>query len=311
MQADVNAGFVTNTATATGKPPVGDPVTDEGVNTVTVSAAPLIAVSKTAQKNAFNVGVPALFDVKVTNTGEVPVNELKLVEDLAGATLVTSCDADTLPVGDSISCVASYTPTDADWTAGTISNTVTATAQDARAVVVTASGTASMWSDRFDTSDATSVCLANMPYLKWNFVLPSGFPVTSDTPMTITWINPNGENYVVTNQPLKGSRLWPGASTTEPMQWPGWSLGEDGVYVKTDGNYAWTANGVDVVFSVNPSSTETVHYPPATADCNPKPATGSLSHTGADVARTVGAAGLLLLGGMFFLLIGRRSRRED
>ena len=175
--------------------------------------------------------------------------------------MVTSCDADTLAVGASTSCVASYTPTDADWDTGTITNTVTATAQDAQAVVVAATATAKMWPDRFDTSDATSVCLANMPYLNWNFVLPSGFPVTSDTPMTITWINPNGENYVVKNQPLKGSRLWPGASTTDPMQWPGWVLGEDGQYIESDGNYAWTLNGVDVVFSVNPQSTETVHYP--------------------------------------------------
>ena len=72
------------------------------------------------------------------------------------------------------------------------------------------------------------------------------------TECRITFLNPEGENYVVKNQPLDGELLWPGASATAPKMWPGWEL-VDGEYVKTDGNYDWTREGVTVRFEVNPS----------------------------------------------------------
>ncbi|WP_167001888.1 hypothetical protein [Mumia sp. ZJ430] len=75
----------------------------------------------------------------------------------------------------------------------------------------------------------------------------------------------------MTGQPLSGRLLWPGASATEPLQWPGWELLPDGTYGETDGNFAWTRRGVTVRFDVNPTYSTTVAYPSESSTCaNPQ-----------------------------------------
>ncbi|WP_243075620.1 hypothetical protein [Microbacterium sp. SS28] len=113
--------------------------------------------------------------------------------------------------------------------------------------------------------DIQSQCVGDVPYLGYDLTLPEGFVAGAD-PVTITFVNPDGEDYVVENQPLQGTLLWPGASADEPKMWPGWAL-VDGEYVETDGNYRWTRAGVTIVFEVNPTYETTVEYPQATALC--------------------------------------------
>ncbi|MES1171576.1 MAG: Ig-like domain-containing protein, partial [Actinomycetota bacterium] len=162
-------------------------------------------------------------------------------------------------------------------------------------------------------------CVADVPYLRWNLSLPAGFPDQGATPVTITFINPDGDDYVVTGLPLQGEMLWPGASATAPKQWPGWKQLDDGTYVESDGNFAWTRDGVQVKFSVNPEITTTIGYPPATPTCATAPETApepedpptdSLSHTGADSVGLLPFAGLLFLAGIVLIVIARK-RRED
>ena len=275
VQADVNAGFVKNTATATGEPPVGDPVTDDGDSTVTVGASPQIEVVKTNRHNAFNVGSPALFDITVTNVGNIPVEQLELVEDLAGATLVTSCDADTLRHW-SLDHLRSDVHADQRRLGRRfVHRHGVATAHDVHQTVVTDSGSARMWKDAFAVSVVTPMCTADVPSLGWNLVLPDGFPVSSSTPVTITWVNPHGDDYVIENQPLTGSIVWPGASAGTPRQWPGWERHSDGRYYRTTGNFAWTRDGVEVKFKVNPETTVTAYYPDATPTCATGPTTNA------------------------------------
>jgi len=153
-----------------------------------------------------------------------------------------------------------------------------------------------------------------VPYLKWNMALPPGFLPQGANPLTITFINPDGPDYVVTGLALNGTMLWPGASATAPKQWPGWKQLADGTYVETTGNYAWTRNGVEVKFSVNPEYTTTVAYPPATsacADAASDPTDPSLSFTGATATTFVPWAAGLMVFGFFFLLMARRRREQD
>ncbi|MFC0195857.1 hypothetical protein ACFFIR_03180 [Microbacterium arthrosphaerae] len=121
--------------------------------------------------------------------------------------------------------------------------------------------------------DINAVCVGDVPYLGYELTLPAGYVVDSKTPVTITFLNPEGENYVVKNQPLDGELLWPGASATAPKMWPGWEL-VGGEYVKTDGNYDWTREGVTVRFEVNPSYFTEVEYPKASAECANPPIGG-------------------------------------
>ncbi|MBD5784642.1 hypothetical protein IF650_00480 [Cellulosimicrobium terreum] len=176
--------------------------------------------------------------------------------------------------------------------------------------------------------DIEAVCESDVPYLGYAVALPEGVEVDSENPLTITFIAPEGEeDYVVEDQPLSGSILWPGASDAEPQQWPGWEQLEDGSYAETDGNYAWTRAGVEVLFEVNPSYSTIVEYPEATSTCaNPpadvatlvvddedvagatpvEPSGPSLASTGATVAGAVGLAVLLIGGGAVVFWLRRR-----
>ncbi|WP_061963885.1 SdrD B-like domain-containing protein [Demequina aurantiaca] len=121
--------------------------------------------------------------------------------------------------------------------------------------------------------DIVAQCVGDIPWLNYSLQLPEGFTTQDATPLTITFKHPTdpSQDYVIQNQPLAGEILWPGASATAPLQWPGWEQLADGSYVETDGNYAWTRDGVEVLFQVNPEYTVTLQYPPATPECATSP----------------------------------------
>lgn len=177
--------------------------------------------------------------------------------------------------------------------------------------------------------DIGAVCVGDTPYLDYGVSLPEGVEVDDDTPLTITFLHPEGgENYVVTDQPLEGELLWPGASDTAPKQWPGWEQQDDGSYVETDGNYAWTRDGVEVLFEVNPEYSQIVSYPEANTECANPVGTGGadvevvaddadvppaaaepadeLPQTGATVGVFAGIAALLIVGGGVLFWLRRR-----
>ncbi|MFI2104503.1 LPXTG cell wall anchor domain-containing protein [Isoptericola sp. NPDC019693] len=181
--------------------------------------------------------------------------------------------------------------------------------------------------------DIGAVCVGDTPYLGYGVSLPEGIEVDDDTPLTITFLHPDGgENYVATDQPLEGQLLWPGATDTAPKQWPGWEQQDDGSYVETDGNYAWTREGVEVLFEVNPEYSQIVSYPEATTECaNPvgmggadvvdavvdgpddtdvppaaAEAVDELPQTGATVGVIAGIAALLVVGGGLLFWLRRR-----
>lgn len=174
--------------------------------------------------------------------------------------------------------------------------------------------------------DILAVCQGDVPYLAYDVELPEGYTTDDAAPVTITFVNPTGDDYVVTDQPLQGSLLWPGASAAEPKMWPGWAL-VDGKYTKTDGNFQWTREGVTVKFEVNPSYETTVTYPQATALCaNPASTTSvpvttpaadpsdpkALAVTGSVFqAGWLAAGAIALLAGVALTVYTARRRRGD
>lgn len=122
-------------------------------------------------------------------------------------------------------------------------------------------------------SFATPACLMDTPWLDYNLVLPDGVDASKGT--TITFINPSGDNYVLTGQPLSGRILWPGAAvdpiTGKATDWPGWVKNANGSWTQTDDGWAWARGNVEVMFTTNPSMTLSVIYPPATANCTANP----------------------------------------
>ncbi|ADP82059.1 conserved repeat domain protein [Pseudofrankia inefficax] len=127
--ADVAAGGVTNTATATGLPPTGTVVTSAPVSaTVPARAAPALALIK----NNYLVGtyeagraIPYLYGVE--NTGNVTLTGIAVHDPQPGLTGLR-CQGTTVAPGELIPCFAAYTPTAADVAAGHITDTATASA---------------------------------------------------------------------------------------------------------------------------------------------------------------------------------------
>jgi len=129
---DVNAGSVSNTATATGTPPSGEPpVSPPSTVEIPVIPAPGITVVKSADRTSFDTaGQVIAYSFLVTNSGNVTLTGVEIDETVftgAGTPSPIACPGTTLLPGEAMTCTASYTVSTADLDAGGVSNTATAT----------------------------------------------------------------------------------------------------------------------------------------------------------------------------------------
>ncbi|WP_461164283.1 DUF7507 domain-containing protein [Arthrobacter sp. R4-81] len=135
VQEDVDAGSITNTATATGVPPgtTPPPVSPPSGVTVPTPNAPAMTVLKTASTDkATTAGQVLTYSFFLTNTGNVTLTNVTAVEGEftgTGDLSAVSCPAEaaSLAPAMSVTCTATYTVTLADLNTGTITNTATGT----------------------------------------------------------------------------------------------------------------------------------------------------------------------------------------
>ncbi|WP_442922916.1 DUF7507 domain-containing protein, partial [Microbacterium sp. H83] len=131
-QADVDRGAVTNVATASGKPPVGDTITatTPPETTGVAAAAPALLTSKSAVVRGDGaVGDIVDYSFSIENTGNVTVRGITLADPLAGlSTPVVRWPetAGVLAPGEVATASASYAITQADVDAGEVVNVATA-----------------------------------------------------------------------------------------------------------------------------------------------------------------------------------------
>ena len=124
-QADVDAGHVANTATATGTPPVGDPVRPTDSTDSPITPGPGLSLVKSAgAPSGATPGSTIAYTFVLTNTGNVTLTGVAVDDPLVGP---VACPVDTLAPRASTTCTASYTVTQADIDAGQVVNTATAT----------------------------------------------------------------------------------------------------------------------------------------------------------------------------------------
>ena len=171
-------------------------------------------------------------------------------------------------------------------------------------------------------------CESDVPWINYSIVMndPGGL-VTSHTALIVlsdgnqSTTIPLGE---LVNGRLSGRVLWPGASVDANgvgNGWPGWAF-ENGQWVASSGNFAWTRGDISAVVEVNPSLRVALSYPPSTSACLTDPAgvgtSGAVAAAGMSLPATGGniAAVLPLLGGAVVLVVGggvllyvRRTRR--
>ena len=149
-QADIDAGKVDNTATATGTPPTGVNVTDTDDETVSITRSPLIEVVKTADKTTAEVGSSIVYGYTITNTGNVTLTGVTLTDDkITGA---ITLGATTLAPGASTTGTATHVVTEADLLTNPLVN------------IATATGTPPTGSNVTDT-DTKSVALTSTPLI--------------------------------------------------------------------------------------------------------------------------------------------------
>ncbi|GAA2165302.1 hypothetical protein GCM10009845_22550 [Pedococcus bigeumensis] len=135
-QADVDAGSVANSATATGVPPTGPPVVSPPSDTTTPTPSnPGIRLTKVAYLDdrdgdgKAGVGELISYEFTVENTGSVTLTNVHVDDPmLAQRHLTITCPGDSLGPGDVMVCVSSdYTVTQAEVDAGVVANVATAT----------------------------------------------------------------------------------------------------------------------------------------------------------------------------------------
>ena len=132
-QADLDAGTVTNNASATGTPSGGTLVDPTDTATATADQNPALTLDKTitAGDPYSTVGATIDYQYIVTNTGNVTISAISVSDDNVDAAPV--CDVTTLEPGEFATCTASHTVTQADLDAGTVTNNASATAPRAAA----------------------------------------------------------------------------------------------------------------------------------------------------------------------------------
>jgi uncharacterized repeat protein (TIGR01451 family) len=128
-QADLDAGSVDNTATAAGSPPTGADVSDSADATITAEQNPALTLEKSASPAVYAaVGDVITYTYLVTNSGNLTLDEpVTVSDDKAAATCTPSGDG-VLDPGETVTCTATYTITQADLDAGSVTNTASATA---------------------------------------------------------------------------------------------------------------------------------------------------------------------------------------
>ncbi|MCW5254232.1 DUF11 domain-containing protein, partial [Streptomyces sp. SHP 1-2] len=133
-QADVDAGSITNSATATGTPPRGEPpVSPPSEVTVPTPVEPELEIVKTASADRLVAGEEITYSFAVTNTGNVTITDVKVEEgEFTGQGKIGALDCPeegtaSLAPGETVTCTVSYTVTQADVDQGSVENSATAT----------------------------------------------------------------------------------------------------------------------------------------------------------------------------------------
>jgi uncharacterized repeat protein (TIGR01451 family) len=130
-QADMDAGTLANSATATGTPRAGNPpVSPPSAAVVALPAAPGITLAKTATPTVItSVGQDIAYSFLVTNTGNVTLTAIAVNETAfsgSGAAPTVTCPAGPLAPAATATCTAGYPSTTADVEAGEVTNTAVA-----------------------------------------------------------------------------------------------------------------------------------------------------------------------------------------
>jgi uncharacterized repeat protein (TIGR01451 family) len=290
-QADVSAGSVVNTATATGDDPAGDPVTDSDTATVSVPASPAIALTKTgglAAGATGAVGDTVNYSFAAQNIGNVALTNVSIADPLPGLSALTYTwpgTPGTLLPGQTVTATATYVLTQADVNAGSVVNTATATGDDPTGDPVTGDDTTTV-----DVPQGAAIALT-----KTGGLAAGATGAVGDT-VDYSFSAQNTGNVVLTNvsiaDPLPGlsalTYTWPGTPGT---LLPGQTVTATATYVLTQADVnAGSVVNTATVTGDDPTGDPVTGDDTTTVDVPQAPGI-SLVKTGGLAAGATGAVG--------------------
>ncbi|MCP3936162.1 MAG: DUF11 domain-containing protein, partial [Actinomycetia bacterium] len=138
VQADIDAGSISNTATVAAEDPSGTPVGDSDDELVSPPQNPSIVIVKVLQSNAdedgssgVSTGDTLTYQFTATNDGDVTLDFVVTTDPLPGMSALTCLPAggSSLAVGGSMDCLGTYVVTQGDVDAGSIDNTASVVAE--------------------------------------------------------------------------------------------------------------------------------------------------------------------------------------
>jgi DNA/RNA endonuclease YhcR with UshA esterase domain len=268
-QADLDAGTVANTATATGTSPPGvpnpAPATDNTSTPVPGTAALTMEKTATPSDDTNKSGQPdagdtIVYSFLVTNTGTVTLTNLVVSDPKVGP---VTCPVTTLAPGASTTCTATYTVTAADVDTGHVQNTATATA--------TTTGSAGV-GDPAPATDSTNTSLLAAPELGLD--KSAAAPVDANDSGRLDAGDTIAYSFLVTNT---GNVTVTGIAVSDPkigpVSCPGTVL-PPGASMTCTGRYTLTQADLDAGTVAN-IATVSAHSLPGISD--PGPAVGDIS----------------------------------
>jgi uncharacterized repeat protein (TIGR01451 family) len=212
-QADVAAGSIKNTGTATGTSPSGTTVTATSSVTVPAKQAPAIGIVKTASIKSYSApGTLVTYYYKVTNTGNVTLTSVTVTDPMSGLSKV-SCPGTSLAPAVSETCTATYTTTQADVDRGSIKNTGTVSGTSPSGTKVTASSTAivpAIQTPKITLVKSASISSFSAPGTKVTY----SYKVTDTGNVTLGLVTVVDPMFWLSRISCPGTTLSPGASET-------------------------------------------------------------------------------------------------
>jgi LPXTG-site transpeptidase (sortase) family protein len=167
-QSDIDSGTFSNTATATGYPPIGSPISSTDTDTKSGLSVPSLNLVKTITSggNYNQAGAVIFYSYTLTNTGNVDLTGngvgslFTITDDYLGE---FTCGAVTsLAIGSSITCTNNYTVTQADLDTG-------------NSIINTANGHGKFGAQDVTSNDATATATES---LTWNATLAKTLETT-------------------------------------------------------------------------------------------------------------------------------------
>ncbi|WP_198032569.1 DUF7507 domain-containing protein, partial [Aerolutibacter daejeonensis] len=214
-QTDVNAGSVTNVATASSNFN-GAPVTsNQDDATVTATRTPVLTLDKRLVSGAGfdSVGDVIQYAYDVTNSGNVTITGPITVSDDKIASV--TCPAGDLAPGAMVTCTASYTVTQADINTGSVTNIATAAGSFNNQPVTSNPDTVTVEALQEPALTLAKAAVSGDPYDSVGDVVQYEYLVTNSGNVVITDpITVADDKTTVTCPALPGGGLAPGGSIT-------------------------------------------------------------------------------------------------